>query len=180
VSIDDIVAAADVAKGSFYNHFSDKEALAREIAMAVRAEAEAEIETANAGVDDPASRMARAQTVFVRFARRDPQRARAMMRHFAGATLPNAPLNRGVRADVEAGLTAGAFRGLTVETGVLMAMGAALVAVTRVLEPGAATSAAALCRGLNFGLLRGLGVDEDQARRVADAAADDLLQEDRS
>ena len=180
VSIDDIVAAADVAKGSFYNHFSDKEALAREIAMAVRAEAEAEIETANAGVDDPASRMARAQTVFVRFARRDPQRARAMMRLFAGATLPNAPLNRGVRADVEAGLTAGAFRGLTVETGVLMAMGAALVAVTRVLEPGAATSAAALCRGLNFGLLRGLGVDEDQARRVADTAADDLLQEDRS
>jgi AcrR family transcriptional regulator len=102
VSIDDIVAAADVAKGSFYNHFSDKEALAREIAMAVRAEAEAEIDAANAGVADPVSRMARAQTVFVRFALRDPVRARAMMRLFAGATLPNAPLNRGVRADVAA------------------------------------------------------------------------------
>lgn len=177
VSIDDIVAAADVAKGSFYNHFSDKEALAREIAMAVRAEAEAEIDAANAGVADPVSRMARAQTVFVRFARRDPVRARAMMRLFAGATLPNAPLNRGVRADVEAGLAAGAFRGLTVETGVLMAMGVVMVAVTRVLEPGAATPLADLCRSLNFGLLRGLGVDEDQARQVADAAANDLLPE---
>ena len=41
VSIDDIVLTADVAKGSFYNHFPDQEGLAREIAVAVRAEAEA-------------------------------------------------------------------------------------------------------------------------------------------
>ena len=37
VSIDDIVAAADVAKGSFYNHFPDKEALAAELSDAARA-----------------------------------------------------------------------------------------------------------------------------------------------
>lgn len=36
VTIDDIVAAADVAKGSFYNHFTDREALAREVAAEIR------------------------------------------------------------------------------------------------------------------------------------------------
>ncbi len=41
ISIDEIVAAADVAKGSFYNHFADKEeSFAREIGAAVRTEAE--------------------------------------------------------------------------------------------------------------------------------------------
>lgn len=180
VSIDDIVAAADVAKGSFYNHFTDKEALAREIARQVRAEAEARVDQVNEGVTDPARRMARAQTVIVRFALENPERARAMMRLFAGATLPDAPLNRGVRSDIEAGLARGAFRGLTVETGVLMAMGMAMVAVSRVLEPRGQTPAADLCRDLNFGLLRGLGVAEDLARTVSDAAADDIFTETRS
>ena len=92
VSIDDIVAAADVAKGSFYNHFADREALARAIAGQVRTEAEAQVDQINDGVADPARRMARAQMVFARFALQNPQRARAMMRLFAGATLPNAPL----------------------------------------------------------------------------------------
>jgi len=180
VSIDDIVAAADVAKGSFYNHFTDKEALAREIARQVRAEAEARVDQVNEGVTDPARRMARAQTVIVRFALENPERARAMMRLFAGATLPDAPLNRGVRSDIEAGLARGGFRGLTVETGVLMAMGMAMVAVSRVLEPRGQTPASDLCRDLNFGLLRGLGVAEDLARTVSDAAADDIFTETRS
>lgn len=180
VSIDDIVAAAEVAKGSFYNHFPNKEALAREIAMGVRAEAEGEVDAANVGIADPAHRMARAQTVFVRFARQDPERARAMMRLFAGATMLDAPLNRGVRADVETGLATGAFRGLSVETGVLMAMGMAMVAVTRALDPSGRTPAADLCRDLNFGLLRGLGVAEDLARSISAAAAADILPETRS
>ncbi len=180
VSIDDIVAAADVAKGSFYNHFADREALARAIAGQVRAEAEAQVDQINDGVADPARRMARAQMVFARFALQNPQRARAMMRLFAGATLPNAPLNRGVRADIEAGLASGAFRGLTVETGVLMAMGMAMVAVSRVLESRGQTSPADLCRDLNFGLLRGLGVAEDLALALSNAAADDIFTETRS
>ena len=60
VSIDDIVLAADVAKGSFYNHFADKDALAREVAVTVRGEVEAQVDLANAGVADPVMRMARA------------------------------------------------------------------------------------------------------------------------
>lgn len=177
VSIDDIVLAADVAKGSFYNHFADKETLARAIAGAVRAEAEAEVDAANAGVVEPAHRMARAQAVFVRFAVRNPERARAMMRLFAGATLPDAPMNRGLRADIEAGLADGSFRDLTLETGLLMAMGMGTIAVTRVLDPAGPADPQALSRDLNFGLLRGLGVPEGAARQISAAAVADIFKE---
>lgn len=177
VSIDDIVAAADVAKGSFYNHFADKDALARVIAGAVRAEAEAEVDAANDGIVEPARRMARAQAVFMRFAVRNPERARAMVRLFAGATLPNAPMNRGLRADIEAGLADGSFRGLTLETGLLMAMGMGAIAVTHLLEAGGATEPTAISRDLNFGLLRGLGVPEGDAREISAAAVADIFKE---
>src|SRR5690349_6429998 len=66
VTIDDIVAAADVAKGSFYNHFPDKEALARELADRARAGAEALAARLGAGVADPAERVARAVCGFAR------------------------------------------------------------------------------------------------------------------
>ena len=177
VSVDDIVLAADVAKGSFYNHFTDKDALAREIAALVRAEAEAEVDEANAGVADPASRMARGQAVFVRFAARNPERARAMMRLHAGATLPNAPMNRGLRADVEAGLASGLFHGVTLETGLLMAMGMGMIAVTRTLDANGTTPPDALSRDLTFGLLRGLGVAEENARTISGSAVADIFKE---
>ncbi|HRD27949.1 MAG TPA: helix-turn-helix domain-containing protein [Caulobacter sp.] len=180
VSIDEIVLAADVAKGSFYNHFPDKEALAREIAVQVRAEVEAQVDLANRTVTDPALRMARAQAVVIRFALRESEPARAMTRLFAGATLPDAPMNRGVRADIEAGLKAGCFHGLTVEAGVLLAMGAATAAVSGVLEPAGRLAADRLAGELIFGLLRGLGVADPVARDTSAAAVSDIFAEFQS
>ena len=40
VAIDDIVREAGVAKGSFYNHFTDREALARAVTALIRADVE--------------------------------------------------------------------------------------------------------------------------------------------
>src|SRR5580700_3766983 len=59
LSVDEIVAAADVAKGSFYNHFADKEQFAREIGAAVRRQAEEAVSVANLGISDPGARLAR-------------------------------------------------------------------------------------------------------------------------
>ena len=38
IAIDDLVAAAGVAKGSFFNHFADKRAFAQTIAEDIRRE----------------------------------------------------------------------------------------------------------------------------------------------
>ena len=54
VAIDDIVAAAGVAKGTFYNHFDDKDALLTAIVTEIRSTVEERIATINAGIEDPA------------------------------------------------------------------------------------------------------------------------------
>ena len=60
VTVDDIVQAAEVGKGSFYNRFSDREALLRAISVEIRASIEQAVGQANADVQDPARRLARA------------------------------------------------------------------------------------------------------------------------
>lgn len=175
VSIDDIVAAADVAKGSFYNHFPDKDALARELAHHARLAVEALVARVSEGVEDPAERVARALCAFARQAMEDPTGVRMGARLFYGAAIPDAPMNAGVRADIQAGLAAGRFVGLSLEGGVLMAVGVVQMAVARVLDRDVPAEAASLSRDLAFGLLRGLGLDESSARQVADRAAADIF-----
>jgi AcrR family transcriptional regulator len=174
VSIDDIVQAADVAKGSFYNHFPDKETLAREIADEVRRGVEALAAEVNAGVADPAERVARALCGFARQAVEEPTGVRALLRLFPGAAIPDAPMNRGVRADIKAGLSAGRFNDVALETGVLMAVGLVQIAVSRVLEQQGGKPVT-LARDLAFGLLRGLGVDAAEAQAIAARAAADVF-----
>jgi AcrR family transcriptional regulator len=174
VSIDEIVLAADVAKGSFYNHFPDKQALAQAIAQEVRGGVETLAADVNAGIADPAERVARALSGFVRQAVREPVGVRAMLRLFQGSTVPDAPMNRGVRADIKAGLAAGRFGGLTLEAGVLLAVGVVQIAVARALDLEA-TSPQALSRELAFGLLRGLGLEAEDAKALADRACADIF-----
>lgn len=170
VSIDDIVAAAEVAKGSFYNHFADKDALARTLADQARAGVEATVAHVGAGVDDPAERVARALAAFARQAVEYPEGVRMMLRLFHGAAIPDAPMNAGVRADLQAGLAAGRFSGLSLEAAVLMAVGVVQMAVARVLEQQTMAQAAELSREMAFGLLRGLGLSAASARAVAERA----------
>lgn len=175
VSIDDIVAAADVAKGSFYNHFADKDALARALADQARRSAEALAAAVGAGVEDPAERVARAVCGFARQALEHPEGARLMQRLFQGAAIPDAPMNAGVRADIQAGLAAGRFEGVSLEAGVLMAVGVVQMTVARTLDQDAPAHAALLAQDLAFGLLRGLGLTAPAARAIAADAANDLF-----
>lgn len=177
VTIDDIVAAADVAKGSFYNHFPDKGALAQALADLARAAVESQADQVNADVTDPAERAARALCAFARGAREHPDSARLGQRLFQGAAVPDAPMNAGVRADIKAGLDAGRFRELPLEAAVLLAVGAVQITMSRVLDGGPGVEPAALAGEMAFGLLRGLGLDAADAREVATRAATAIFQD---
>jgi AcrR family transcriptional regulator len=169
VSVDDIVAAADVAKGSFYNHFPDKDGFAREVSDNIRAEVEALVDATNRDIVDPAARMARAFAVYVRYAHDNPERTRAMMRLTSAETLPDRPLNRGLLSDLEAGFAAGRFSGLTLQGAVLLVMGAVQIGIAHVLEraePDAWDSVISLLTGE----LRGLGVPPGEAQSLARTA----------
>jgi AcrR family transcriptional regulator len=175
VSIDDIVAAAQVAKGSFYNHFPDKEALAKALSDVARASIEEMAANLSVGVDDPAERVARALCAFARQAVENPVGVGAMLRLFHGAGIPDFPMNRGVRAEVHAGITGGRFQGLSIESGVLFTVGVAQILVARILEPGARPEPETLARDLVFGLLRGLGLETASAKAIAAKASAEIF-----
>ena len=172
LSVDEIVGHAAVGKGSFFNHFKDKDAFAAAVAADIRARVEVEVDQVNEGVTDPASRVTRGVACFVRFALSDPRSARILMRAHAGALDPNHPLNSGLRSDVALGIAAGDFTPPSLEAGVLSVVGLCQILLTAViLQHLDADGARRLTREVLTVLLTGLGLDPLQAgKRAAEAA----------
>jgi len=175
ISVDEIVAAADVAKGSFYNHFSDKDGFAREIGAAVRRQVEQAVVAANVGVADPAAVLARGLCVFLRFAIEHRDSAQALWRLNPGSTMAEAPINRALREDLSRGIRAGRFNGIDVEIGVLLVMGAVVVGTRHVLEERVIAAPHAIAEGMAAGMLRSLGVRPVLAGSTARAAAREVF-----
>ncbi len=170
VNVDDIVSLADVAKGTFYNYFVDKDTLARELNEAARLEIEGAIGMLNAGIDDAAMRVARAFCCVLRFGLARPDRARAMMRMNPRATDPDAPINSGVRRDVQLGIDANSFRVPSQTAATIMVIGVVQAGLSRALDLGEMAAAAELGRELGLLLLRGLGVTPGKASSVMASA----------
>lgn len=177
VAIDDIVQAADVSKGSFYNHFTDRDALVREVTAQIRSEVEHAVSRANDGVTDPARRMARAVCVYLRYAVNDPERAGVLVRIHSGHTSTSTPLNKGLVDDVALGLSQGRFSVPTMEAGVLYVLGVAQLALIRVTQEPTMTLAVSLAQQMCTLLLRGLGVPGSEPELIAAQAADEIVRQ---
>lgn len=175
VSIDDIVQAAGVAKGSFYNHFPDRDALVRTVIGEIRGEVKAAIVEACAGVDDPARRVARATCVYLRFAVDEPQRARVLARVQTGLINLQSPLNKGLVDDLTAGLRGERFTIATLESGALFVMGVTQAALARVCAEPSEMLAVSLAQQMSALLLRGLGLPAGEADTLAAQASDELV-----
>lgn len=180
VSIDDIAAAADVAKGSFYNHFRDKDELAQVIYDLVNGDCEFHIYSANQHVADPPTRIARALCVVIRYTQDHDDRFGALLNLANRKTAIDAPLNAGAKDDVEQGLVSGRLRGVTLETGLLVVLGLIRVAAQHALAPETKTPVNILAREMGAAMLCALGVEHDEAARLAEAASTELLGEGAS
>jgi AcrR family transcriptional regulator len=175
VTVDDIVQAAAVGKGSFYNHFADREALVRAISGEIRAGVERAIDAANAEVEDPARRVARACCAYLRFALDEPERAGFLVRVHSGHTSLHAPLNRGLVDDISRGLAAGRFRVATLESGVLYVLGVTQMTLTRVVQEPSEAVAVSLAQQMCAMLLSGLRVPPEDADLIAAQASDEFV-----
>jgi AcrR family transcriptional regulator len=175
VTVDDIVQAAGVAKGSFYNHFLDREALVRAISAEIRSEVERAIDRANADIADPAQRLARACCTYVRFALDEPERAGFLVRVHNGHTSLEAPLNRGLVDDVSRGLAAGRFRVATLEAGVLYVLGVTQMVLTRIVQEPSPALAVSLAQQMCAMTLSGLRVPEADADLIAAQASEQIV-----
>lgn len=169
IPIDDVVARAGVAKGSFFNHFADKHDFAAAVAAKVRVELEAAVGGANDGVADPVERIARGMAVAASFAFEQPRLTVVLLRSQMPATSQTHPLNRGLRADFEDAVARGLLRSEADDAGVLYWLGLCQMLMVHVIEmrPTAEQAAHRLAQMLVLGLT-GIGVPEDQAARLAD------------
>lgn len=134
IPIDDVVAKAGVAKGSFFNHFADKQAFAEAIATEVRLELEEQVTRANAGIADPVKRIAGGMRVGAEFALSNPKRTMVLLRSHASSTARDHPLNKGLVDDMKAACDNGALRPEAQESGVLYWLGLCQVLMTNLVE----------------------------------------------
>ena len=171
IPIDEVVARAGVAKGSFFNHFDDKPAFASAIAEEVRRELEDRITAANAGIADPLARIAGGMSVGAAFALAEPKRTIVLLRSSASSTLTTHPLNRGLVEDMEAALAARLVRDEARAGGVLYWLGLCQLLLANFVEelPQPDAARERLRSMLVLGLA-GLGAAPERARAVADAA----------
>lgn len=168
IPIDDVVARAGVAKGSFFNHFADKQAFAEAIATEVRVELEDQIALANAGVADPIERIARGMRACASFALVQPKRSSVLLRSHGSSTLRDHPLNRGVVADFEAACAQGMLHPEAQHSGVLYWLGLCQVLMVNLVERqrGEIEADRRISDMIILGL-RGLGVAEARILQLA-------------
>lgn len=172
IAIDDIVARAGVAKGSFFNHFTDKPGFGQAIATEVRLALEGRVASTNANVSDPVLRLVGGMRVAIEFALEERTQAIVMLRGLDVSTAIDHDLNRGIRADIEALVQAGLTRPEAARSGVRYWLGLCQIAMLNAIErrPSRADAAERLREMAVLGLT-GLGVDEARAQATAQSAA---------
>jgi AcrR family transcriptional regulator len=172
IPIDRIVAAAGVGKGSFFNHFDDKQAFGRAIARHIREEMEARVAAANADTADPLQRLVSGVSVFIAFAQSDPVRATVMLRGHEWATDQHNPLNQGLRADIAAATGSGLIDKEAALTGLSFVLGVCQMTMIQIIEQRLSRRAAADCfRGIAVLLLRGLGAPAERINALSEWGA---------
>lgn len=176
VSIDEIVEAAGVAKGSFYYYFADKVEFAHAIADDIDAEISKNTVDANNGIDDPASRIARAVCLYLHFAHKDPIRARIMVRWQTDPSVDPTQLNKALVDQISLGLVNGRFRLATAEAGALSVLGIAGAGIRRLSADACSIeNATAISQQLCAFMLRGLGLRDSESNQLAARAAHEIF-----
>lgn len=175
VSIDAVVAAAGVSKGSFYNHFADRGSLVEAVVAEIRDALHEEVARANEGIADPARRMARAVCVFFRYAVEDAEGAGALARIHGAYIASSAPYNRPLVADIGDGLATGRFGIPTLDSGVMLVIGVVQAGMQSILMEPVPALAVAKAQQLSMLILRALGVESAEAEQIAAQAADEVV-----
>jgi AcrR family transcriptional regulator len=163
-SIDDVISAAEVSRGTFYKYYPSPDALVRDLAIDVTNELIRMAEPVVQCFDDPAERVSTALRIVARLAVDHPLAATFLVRlGWPDARSPNLLLDFAKRDLIE-GIRLERFTPMPIALALNIVTGASLGATHSMLEPDcehdfAEQSAAAA--------LRGLGLDAKSAKRIA-------------
>lgn len=165
IAIDEVVAAAGVGKGSFFNHFADKGRFASAVSREIRLDVEQWVARINEAVADPLERLAGGMVAAYAYATAEPQRTFVLARTASGMLLKDHPINTGLLNDLRGAVAEGTIELPSEEAGVLFWLGCCQMLMGNIVEsdPESGTTEGLLLNMLSMGL-RGLGV---LANRIA-------------
>lgn len=176
ITINEIVQRAGVAKGSFYNHFPDKESLAITVANAILAEVEISVSKCNENVTDPAYRVVRGMCTHMQLAVSDPRRATIMSRGHDWVMSTINPLFRNVEEDINKGIASGRFAARCEEVGILQIIGTGYFSMIKIIDEKLNAEQAIDLSTKAFSLtLCGFGLPEEEAVRIVSDSARDII-----
>lgn len=174
-TIDELTAAARVAKGSFYNHFADGQAIADEVHRAVREREEAEISAVNADVASPVVRIARGMAVYAALAISSPEEAQLLTRSRIDGAFLQSAANAGLRRDLAAALGDGSLGVPSIEAAGLLVVGQTAVLMARLRGGTDAVAARTVAWQVIAVTLVGLGLDHGEAHLIGREAVDAIM-----
>ena len=134
VTIDDIIAEASVARGTFYNYFQTREDVLKAVAASLSDEMNQQIWAQSVAIDDPAERMAIAIRQFLHQAIRDSTWGWFIVRIGLVAAPLSETIERGVMTDLEAGMRLNRFQVDSVQAAIDLILGTGLMAMRTILE----------------------------------------------
>jgi AcrR family transcriptional regulator len=163
----EITERADVAAGSFYNHFTDKDEVVDTVMSEVAEEQGALVDARTKDLTDPAAVVAYAHAHFVRLAREDPNFGQLLIRLDASHRVMSKALGRRALRDIDSGLATGRFTFEPAPAAVL-ATGGALLGTMRGVVDGLLGEDADRVHAV--AVLRMLGLTPEDADRTASLA----------
>jgi AcrR family transcriptional regulator len=174
VTIDDIIAAAGVARGTFYNYFQTREEVLRAVAADLSDVMNQKIWSQSTEISDPAERMAIALRQFLHQAMRDATWGWVIVRIGLVAAPLSETIERGVMSDLDAGIRLHRFQVDNVPAAIDLILGTGLMAmrsiVARHTPPDYPEQIAKL-------ILKTLGVADTEAEAIAFKVLEPLLDE---
>lgn len=162
--IDDVIAHAAVARGSFYNHFKCNADLLLAASLQLNNELLQALQAHVSAVTDPAQCIALGLRLFLDVARRMPLLARFAGRAAANLAEPDSLVMTYLPPHLLAGMAQGCFRHQQLDAALDLTRGPVLVGLSRLAQgPPPADYEVDLVAGI----LRGLGMADASARALA-------------
>jgi AcrR family transcriptional regulator len=161
--IAEITERADVALGSFYNHFATKEELVEAVVANALAALAGEIIPADPGAGDPAVAAITALRRFIRLAYEDEPLSRLLVNLSRGEEVFLAAISPFAHTALERTAAAGTFEIEDVDVAVATTVGGGLSLIRQILEGHIGPGADAVYARA---VLRGFGVNSRQAARI--------------
>jgi AcrR family transcriptional regulator len=167
VTIEEIADAADLAKGTFYNYFEDKDEIAKELGLTIRREIEVSVARAQAGIEDPARRLVIGFCVFLHTAVTAPNHASVTAHMYSQWLHPEAVGNELLRIDLEDGYRSGRFSSADLASAVVMSIGVVQAGIVRALQLPDSDAVRKLATALCGLVLRALGIKWKEAQTLS-------------